>query len=156
MMKTTLSTRFRAVLLLVLVASLGFSLGIITDRLLVAGPADPAEVVDPGVPADPVVRILRSDEGASAMASGTRFLFPFGPPEWFTQELGLTEEQNAEMERILAESQESLREVVGRFQPEMTAVIDRTRAEILEVLTDEQVTRWDALSEQRTRQLFRP
>ena len=73
----------------------------------------------------------------------------FGPPgrefsvTRFGSELGLSEEQDAELDRILGETQRDV-DAYGRA---MRAAHDRSRERVVEILTPEQKTKLDGLME---------
>ena len=69
--------------------------------------------------------------------------------ERFADELGVTNEQRAEIDPILEDTRERLAEVYARFRPEWKAVVDSARARIESVLTVEQVEEYRALLEEQ-------
>lgn len=135
-MTKSLSPRFRAMVLLVLVAGLGFVAGVATDRLLLARSARAADARAPRV---------RVGDAPVPPASGRR-LVGIPRPEEIAEELDLTAEQRAELERILAADQAALREVMARVEPSMAAIIEQSRRKIERILTDEQRARWHEFS----------
>ena len=69
--------------------------------------------------------------------------------ERFADELGVTNEQRAEIDPILEDTRERLAEIYARFRPEWEAVVDSARARIESVLTVEQVEEYRALLEEQ-------
>lgn len=59
--------------------------------------------------------------------------------------LGLSPDQSARVQAILAERQEALQEIRSRCQPEMEAELDRIEREIAAVLEGKQVEKWERL-----------
>ncbi len=72
--------------------------------------------------------------------------------ERFADELGVTPEQQAEIDPILAETRERMSAVFDQVRPEWEAVVDSARAHIEAVLTSDQVERYRALLEEQERQ----
>ena len=69
--------------------------------------------------------------------------------ERFADELGVTNEQRADIDPILEDTRERLAEIYARFRPEWEAVVDSARARIESVLTLEQVEEYRALLEEQ-------
>lgn len=72
--------------------------------------------------------------------------------ERFADELGVTPEQQAEIDPILAETRERMSAVFDQVRPEWEAVVDSARAHIEAVLTSDQVERYRALLEEQERE----
>ncbi len=72
--------------------------------------------------------------------------------ERFAHELGVTPEQQAEIDPILVETRERMSAVFDRVRPEWEAVVDSARAHIEAVLTPDQVERYRALLEEQERE----
>ena len=72
--------------------------------------------------------------------------------ERFADELGVTNEQRAQIDPILVETREQMSEVYSRFRPEWEAVVDSARARIEAVLTLEQVEEYRALLAEQDRE----
>ncbi len=72
--------------------------------------------------------------------------------ERFADELGVTPEQQAEIDPILAETRERMSAVFDQVRPEWEAVVDTARAHIEAVLTSDQVERYRALLEEQERE----
>jgi hypothetical protein len=140
--------RFRAAALLFLVAGLGFVGGIFADRLVLSRPAS-AAVPEPQAVGEGVRVLLR---GIDSPAMDTqRRIGIMMLPEALAEELDLTAGQRTEIERILREDQQAIRELTEQFQPRLTAAIERSRQRIIEVLTEEQAARWQELPTMRLR-----
>lgn len=69
--------------------------------------------------------------------------------ERFADDLGITPEQQARIDPILAETREQMSAVFDRVRPEWEAVVDSARARIESVLTPDQAERYGALLEQQ-------
>lgn len=67
--------------------------------------------------------------------------------ERFADELGLTEEQRAEIDPILEDTRERMDELFEPVRPQYRDLVDSTRARIEAVLTPEQVTEYRRLLE---------
>lgn len=149
-MKNTSGPRLRAAALLLLVAGFGFFTGIIADRLVLGRVAAAAE----RAPESPRLGvILRSDEAGSPPRRGGRVI-RVGPPEELMEELDLTPEQRLEVETILADDQAAIRRITSQLEPSIREIIEGSRRKIEQVLTEEQMARWDELSIRR-RRVFR-
>lgn len=133
----TVGTRLRAGLLLLLVGGTGFVGGLLVERLVLSGPL-PSDA-DPAAWTERPVTIIR---GAGDDVQPGQRLFRLGLPQELAEELDLTDEQRAEIERIVAEDQAALRAVTAELEPTMRAIIDRSRERIQAVLTDEQREGW--------------
>ena len=72
--------------------------------------------------------------------------------ERFADELGVTPEQQAEIDPILVETRERMSAVFDQVRPEWEAVVDSARAHIEAVLTSDQVERYRALLEEQERE----
>lgn len=72
--------------------------------------------------------------------------------ERFADELGVTPEQQAEIDPILVETRERMSAVFDKVRPEWEAVVDSARAHIEAVLTSDQVERYRALLEEQERE----
>ncbi len=72
--------------------------------------------------------------------------------ERFADELGVTPEQQAEIDPILVETRERMSAVFDQVRPEWEAVVDTARAHIEAVLTSDQVERYRALLEEQERE----
>lgn len=151
-MKNPFGPRARALALILLVAVLGALIGIGVDRAL-AGPA-PETRVEADAPdhmhewrVRGMMRRARAPIGPTARSAtmGARFL------EQLEQELGLSAEQRAAIERILQEDQERVRELMREYQPRFRAIARETREKIAEVLTEEQLERRRSLAPNRGR-----
>jgi hypothetical protein len=142
------ATRARLVAgaLLVLVAGAGFAGGILTERLLLAQQPAP-RVAATGPAASEGVRILLRGESPSAEGEGRRIRVML--PGQMAAELGLTPEQQAEIERILAEDQTAIRRLTDNLEPALVSVVQRSRQRIYDVLTDDQIARWHAMPQLR-------
>lgn len=140
-MSNATNPRFTAAALLLLVAGLGFIAGILADRLILSRPASAAEV-DPQTAREGVRVLIRGDDSPGV---GAQRRIGIVLPERLADELDLTAEQQAEIERILREDREAIRELTEQFHPSLVAVIERSRQRILEVLTEEQAARWPEL-----------
>jgi hypothetical protein len=138
--------RVIAAVLLVLVAGTGFAAGVFTERML---HARTDEVGQTAAAAPEGVRILLRGRDPLP-ADGVR-RFGLLLPERLAEELDLTPEQQAEIERILREDQAAIRDITGRFEPALVTVIERSRQRIHDVLTDEQIARWHAMPVLRLR-----
>jgi hypothetical protein len=144
---TATNIRIRAAALLLLVAGLGFVAGIFTDRLVLSRP-DGAVAADPEVAREGVRVLLRGQDGSPA---GAERRIGILLPGRLAEELDLTAGQQAEIERILREDQEAIRELTEQYQPRLMAAIERSRQRIFEVLTEEQIARWHELPPVRLR-----
>lgn len=71
--------------------------------------------------------------------------------ERFADDLGITPEQQQQIDPILVETRERMSAVFDRVRPEWEAVVDSARARIEAVLTPEQVERYRALLEEQER-----
>lgn len=71
--------------------------------------------------------------------------------ERFADELGVTNEQRAQIDPILVETRERMAEVYSRFRPEWETVVDSARARIEAILTLEQVEEYRALLDEQER-----
>jgi hypothetical protein len=152
-MNTATRSRMIAALLLALAAGAGFATGVATDRVLLARAPD-ADAV-PGVPAaGEGIRVLLRGHDTLA-GDGTRRV-RFLLPAQMGEDLGLTPEQQREIERILREEQAAIRALTEQLQPALMAVIERSRDRIQEVLTDEQAARWRAAPAIRLRHDAQP
>ena len=69
--------------------------------------------------------------------------------ERFADDLGLTGEQRSDIEAILEHYRSSMNGLWGEWRPRYRILIDSVRVQIETVLTDEQVTEYRALLEQR-------
>ena len=69
--------------------------------------------------------------------------------ERFADDLGITPEQQEQIDPILVETRERMSEVFDRVRPDWEAVVDSARAKIEAVLTPEQVERYRALLEEQ-------
>jgi len=139
-------------LLLALVAGAAFTGGVIAERVVLAQRELPPAADDVRPP--PGMRVLiRGDD--EAMPDGERRV-RFMLPGHLAQELELTPEQQARMEAILAEDQAAMREIMARMEPELHAVVERSRQRIMEVLTEEQADRWQAMSGPQLRRMTPP
>jgi hypothetical protein len=134
----TTSSRYGAAALLFLVAGFGFVAGIFADRLVLSRPAS-AVVVDPQTAREGVRVLIR---GTDSPAAGEERRIGILLPERPAEDLDLTAAQQAEIERILAEDREAIRELTEQFHPRLLAAVERSRQRILEVLTEEQAARW--------------
>lgn len=135
-MTTPRAPRLRATVLLILVAGIGFVSGIFADRLLLSGSGRaPEDAADTGP-----IAVIRGGSPDTPMAS--RRIFRLGLPEQLAEDLTLSPEQRADIERIVTEDQAELRALMQQVEPSLAAVIERSRQRILEVLTDEQIEQW--------------
>lgn len=71
--------------------------------------------------------------------------------ERFADELGVTNEQRAQIDPILEETREQMAETYDRFRPEWEGIVDSARARIEAVLTLEQVEEYRALLDEQER-----
>lgn len=147
-MKNTSGPRLRAAALLLLVAGFGFFMGIIADRLVLGRFAAAAER---GPESPRLGVILRSDEGGFPPPPRRGRVIRFGPPEELVEELDLTPEQRAGLERILAGDQAAIRRITSELEPSIREIIEGSRQKIGQILTEEQMERWDELSVRRRR-----
>jgi len=69
--------------------------------------------------------------------------------ERFADDLGITPEQQAQIDPILVETREQMSAVFDQVRPEWEAVVDSARARIESVLTPDQAERYRALLEQQ-------
>ncbi len=69
--------------------------------------------------------------------------------ERFADELGLTSPQRTRIEGILDQYRTSMRGLWGEWRPRYRSLIDSVRTQIESVLTDEQVTQYRTLLEER-------
>jgi hypothetical protein len=145
MMKTP-GPRLRAAALLVLVTAVGFTAGVISDRLLFAPPALTAGAA-PETPPQRVTVLLRDQDAPPPGPRAFRLVLP----GQLAAQLDLSARQQAEIERILADDQAELRRLTEQFEPALTAVIERSRQRIEDVLTDEQREQWQAMPVRRLR-----
>jgi hypothetical protein len=145
--KNATSSRFRAVALLLLVAGFGFMAGIFADRLILSRPVS-ATAPEPAAAQEGVRVLLR---GSDAPVPGGERRIGIVLPGQLAGELDLTAEQQAEIERILREDQEEIRQLTAQFQPQLVAAIERSRKRIFGVLTEEQRARWQEPAEMRLR-----
>jgi hypothetical protein len=141
-------SRLSAALLLVLAAGAGFASGLATERARHARQPDPASAAT-GPAAGEGIRVLLRGQDTLPADGGRRFRFML--PTQMSEDLGLTPEQQREIEAILREEQAAIRELTERLQPGFLAVIERTRERIHEVLTEEQIARWHAAPAMRLR-----
>ena len=72
--------------------------------------------------------------------------------ERFADDLGITPEQQAQIDPILVETREQMSAVFDQVRPEWEAVVDSARARIESVLTPDQAERYGALLEQQERE----
>jgi len=72
--------------------------------------------------------------------------------ERFADDLGITPEQQRQIDPILVETRERMSAVFDRVRPEWEAVVDSARSRIEAVLTPQQVERYRALLEEQERQ----
>lgn len=72
--------------------------------------------------------------------------------ERFADQLGVTNEQRAEIDPILEDTREQMAEIYAKFRPEWEAVVDSARARIESVLTLEQVEEYRALLQEQERE----
>jgi Spy/CpxP family protein refolding chaperone len=71
--------------------------------------------------------------------------------ERFADDLGLTDEQRADIKPILEDTRKSMMQVWDQVRPEYDQVVDSARARIEAVLTAEQVARYRELLERQHR-----
>jgi hypothetical protein len=143
-------TRLIATSLLVLVAGAGFAAGIVAERFLIGSPA-PALTADTP-PRDGIRIMLRGETPAEGAGGVQRFIHLPG----LAEALDLTAEQQAAIERILLEDQAAIRDMTNELEPALVAVVERSRQRIHEVLTDEQIARWQAMPRMRLRGVRSP
>lgn len=125
-------SRFRAGLLLTLTFAAGAAVGVAGDRLqVIPGVARASE------PAEESTR----PEGERRGARQTTI-------ERFADDLGLTDQQRAEIETILDEYRSSTKSLREAVQPRYMSLIDSIRGQIESVLTGEQVEQYRDLLEQ--------
>ena len=72
--------------------------------------------------------------------------------ERFADDLGITPEQQAQIDPILVETREQMSAVFDRVRPEWKVVVDSARARIESVLTPDQAERYGVLLEQQERE----
>lgn len=119
------ASRGRAAVLLLLTFAAGLAVGLAAERyMLHRGTAD----------------------GSSHRERGQTTI------ERFADDLGITPEQKARIDPIVAETREQMSAVFDRVRPEWEAVVDSARARIEAVLTADQVQRYRALLEQQERE----
>lgn len=142
-------SRLRAIALLVLVFVAGAAVGIAGDRVgLIPMAARATESADAG---------QRAETSGPGDRPPSR---PAGDPgdvgdttiEKFADELGLTEEQRAQIEDLLERYRESSRELWHDVRPKYRALVDSVRGEIEAVLTPEQVEQYRTLLHERFRE----
>lgn len=115
-------TRLASMAVLFLVLAAGFLLGVAWDRTLVATPSEQGERV----------RDERDDR-----ERGERRLI--------VDRVGLTAEQKAQVDSIVAYHREQMDAIQDSVAPRFRAVVQATRASIKEVLTPEQRIQYDSL-----------
>lgn len=124
----TTGSRGRVLLLLGIVFLAGMAAGVALDRQFRAPSGErPAKQVDDGPRTD------RRDRGTTI--------------ERFADELGLTEEQRAQIAPILAETRQRMDELFEDVRPTYRSVVDSARSRIEAILTPEQVTEYRRLLE---------
>jgi Spy/CpxP family protein refolding chaperone len=136
--------RALAAALLTLTLGIGVLAGIAFDRLvLLPTGAEAAEVGGAAPPgADPTRLMAR---GGPGQAPDARYL------DFMVRELGLSEDQQLEVESILQRQQERIHELTRETRPQIRQVAVETRAAVDSVLTPEQRRRLQELREQRDR-----
>lgn len=140
-MKSMTRARLTATSLLGLVAAVGFTGGVITERLVLAGRG--AAPVAGSAPAAEGVRVLIRGQQPGEAGEGQRIRFLL--PGRLAEALDLSPAQQAEIERILAADQAAIRTITDEFEPALVAIVEGSRQRIYAVLTDEQIARWQAL-----------
>lgn len=139
-MKPNLGYRAQAALLLTLVAIFGALTGVIVDRVL-------AKRVTAGAPAPNVAFRPPPDAGLWRWEPRPDARFA----DRLASRLGLSDEQRAEINRILAEEQTRVRALTRQVQPQFRQIAEQTRSRIDNVLTEEQRTQLGELREERMR-----
>lgn len=119
-------SRTRAAMLLGITFLAGVAAGVAIDRQF----RDPAPVEPP----KQVTQDNRRDRGDR----GTTI-------ERFADELGLTEEQRAEIDPIIDETRDRMDDIFAPVRPAYRAVVDSARSRIEAILTPEQVTEYRRL-----------
>lgn len=89
----------------------------------------------------------RGSDGAARPERGGRSTI-----ERFADDLGITPEQQARIDPILAETREQMSAVFDRVRPEWDAVVDSAKVRIESVLSPDQVERYRALLEEQQRE----
>jgi hypothetical protein len=140
-MRTGMTPRVQAIVLLLLVATSGALAGIVGDRLVSRRGAAPAEAGE--LPA------MRGPWRMEARPAG-RYAERLGDV------LELSDGQRAAIDAIVAEEQERVRALTAEVQPRFQAAAAETRARIEDVLTPDQRERLRTLRSERMRALGRP
>lgn len=144
-MRIQLGPRAKATLLLATVGLLGILVGIGLDRAITR-PA-PAEFETPGERhASPRRDRARPEPWGRGALPGLRF------SEQLQEELGLSPEQRAAVDSIMADNRVRVRALMQEYQPRFRAIVEETRRELDAVLTQEQRERARALAEERRRE----
>ena len=130
------TSRFRAILLLMLVFAAGATVGVAADRLDFFAGEPEAEPAAAATPPE-----AREREGGSRGRQTTI--------EQFADELGLTAGQRSEIEGFLDHYRDEVRAMRRAVQPQYRALLDSVRTQIESVLTEEQVENYRELLEQR-------
>ena len=124
----TTGSRGRVLLLLGIVFLAGMAAGVALDRQFRDTPGDRSTKQ-----ADDGPRTDRRDRGTTI--------------ERFADELGLTEEQRAQIAPILADTRQRMDELFEDVRPTYRSVVDSARSRIEAILTPEQVTEYRRLLE---------
>lgn len=142
-----LGPRAKALAMLALVGALGVLVGIGVDRRL-------AEAAPPGVaaPAPRPHAPLRGEAASGPRGPGARSPMPhLRFSEQLAGELGLSPEQKAAIDAILAEERSRVRALMREYQPRFRAIVEDARRKIDAVLTEEQRERFRETREERLR-----
>lgn len=131
------SSSLRAVLVLILTFAAGAAAGVAADRLWL----DPGDGLasSASAPADSTASGERPEEDRDR---GDR---PRTTIERFADELGLTRQQRARIEEILSRHREEMHEMWSEIRPRFRRMVDSARADIEDVLSQEQVEQYRRL-----------
>jgi len=112
-----------------------------------------------------VLLLLMFAAGLAVGLAGERYALHRGPEkaagperggrstiERFADDLGITPEQQAQIDPILLETREQMSTVFDRVRPEWEAVVDSAKTRIESVLSPDQVERYRALLEEQQRE----
>jgi Spy/CpxP family protein refolding chaperone len=141
MTRPTTKPRVLAAVLLALTMGIGVLAGVALDRLVLLPQGAEAATPQPA----------STDSAPRQPRMG-----PGGPPDaryidFLAREVGLTAEQQREIEQILKRQQERINELTRETRPQIREVARETRAAVDEVLTAEQRQRLQELRVQRDR-----
>lgn len=137
-MESGLKARLVTTVVLVLVFGSGLTAGFAWDRTAEVAPTE--ELAQPERQGD-----RREDRGRGDRSDRSR-------RPMIVEQVGLTLEQKAEIDVIVEESRQRMRNLEKETRPQYRAIIEETRTAIKEVLTDEQRAEYDALLAERDRE----